>query len=160
MTIPAAAGAVFGGATSVLGATQQNKSLDSSARSATQAERVQLQQFSNVSAVERAARLRDAKQIEGRIRARAGERGAGITGGDVATLNQNAIDTARNNAIAGANLTASARHTQTRTDAILTSLQSQVQSPILAGINGALGGAAAGLSLGESLLPGKKDEVV
>lgn len=150
MGVEAAAGGL-NAAISVHSAIEGNRALTRGIRSAADAERRELQQLSNQEAARRAAHIRRSRAIAGRVRAVAGERGTGLTGSDYSILLQNAMDTARGNAISRQNTVNAALAVRSRTNAQVAQLKSQEQNPILAGIMGAINGAQAGHGLRLSL---------
>lgn len=145
-----AATAAIGTGLSVMQARQQNKAMARSMDSQARAVEIQQRQLAQQAGLERMSNERREAQAIGRIRAAAGS--AGVSGGSVAALeNQAAADAAINNTTILANYRNQIDAVRTGGQANLDQLASQYQSPILAGISGAMRGAQTGLAIGQGI---------
>lgn len=147
-----AIGTAGGAASSAAAASQQNRNIERSMQSQVNAANTQQQQLVDQSALERIKNIRQAQQIQGRIRVSAGERGIAYSSGSIGALQrQGDYDASLNDAIIGRNLSNQIARVRSGAQANLTALASSQQSPILAGLMGGVQGLQTGLSIGAAV---------
>ncbi len=141
-------GAAGGAGLSLMQAGRQNsamsRAMDAQARSAG----IQQKQIANQSFVQQQETMRQARQLEGRIRVAAGEAGATFGGSFAAMSNQSAFDAARNQQIIRSNATMQQQAVRTGAEANIASLAAQYKDPIISGLMGGMQGLSAGLAIG------------
>lgn len=142
-----AVGAVAGGAQ----ASQNNRAVRRSARSAQLAAQVQGEQVAARTAVEKLRLRRQAAQIGGRVRVGASGRGVAAGTSFDRQLRQVAIDQATNSIILGDNLTRDIDAIESNLDARLADLSARLQSVVLSAVGGGLGGFTAGIAIDEGV---------
>lgn len=142
------AGSLFGAGTSFMGAQKQNAALRQSMASQQAAAQQQMGQVAQAAAVEREKRLKEAQQIQGRIRVAAGEAGIGMGGSIAALSRQSELDLGTNLAIIDQNYANNIAAIRSGAQANLQSLSSQIGNPILNAFSGAFSGAGTGLAIG------------
>lgn len=141
-------GAAFGATTSFMGAKSQNAALRQSMASQQAAAQQQMGQVSQAAAVEREKRLKEAQQIQGRIRVAAGEAGVGMGGSIAALSQQSELDLGTNLAIIDQNYANNIAAIRSGAQANLQSLASNISNPIFDALSGGMSGASTGLSIG------------
>ena len=147
----AAATTALGVGTSAAGAASQNKAISRSGDSLNRAELQRRQQNVNAADTERTKRLREARQVEGRIRAAAGATGRGVDGNFAALLRANQFETQTDLNIVDRNLSNTLLNDRTSFEAQRLQLESQQQSPLLEAFTGGLIGLNTGLQIGGAI---------
>ena len=142
-------GTAFGAATSAVGASNRNRAVSRSMKSANAAASTQLGQLAQQAALERYKRIREAQTIAGKLRVAAAESGAGPGGSWSAIEQQNILDSRTDTGIIDANYGASSQRVLSGLDATNIQLQSETVNPIVASIVGGVQGLQTAINFAQ-----------
>ena len=143
--------AIAGGATSAVGAAQQNRAVKRSQDAARKNAEITRKQLGDAADLEVRKNQQESGRVRGRLRTAAAESGLEFTGSYDTLERQAAIDEATNLAIINQNEYNQTMRIYSGLESELASLQSRSQNVLLSSVSGAISGASTGLSIKNAL---------